>query len=201
MKNKKVIGMVISILIIALMITITIKTKIETKDDTVALEEYPSGLIEDQVNNDFDPIELGLEKNEVAPNFELSSLSGESVKLSDYRGKKVFLNFWTTWCPGCKYEMPHMENYYRQYKDLDNVEIIAVNMTKDERRIEEVKEFVDSYELTFPVLLDSENKVKGLYKVLAYPTTYIINEEGIIIDRLSGSVDENEIKELIDNMK
>lgn len=201
MKNKKVIGMIISIVIIALMITITIKTKIETNDDTVALEEYPSGLIGDQVNDNFDPIDFGLEKNEVAPDFELRSLSGESVKLSDYRGKKVFLNFWATWCPGCKFEMPHMENYYRQYKDLDNIEVIAVNMTKDERRIEKVQEFVDSYELTFPVLLDHENRIKSLYKVLAYPTTYIINEEGIIIDRLSGSVEENEIKELIDNMK
>ena len=63
-----------------------------------------------------------------APDFELTTLEGETVKLSDYRGKKVILNFWATWCPPCKAEMPHMQNFYEENKDKD-VEIVAVNLT------------------------------------------------------------------------
>lgn len=197
MKNKKVIGMIISGLIITYMITIMIKTNI-------AVEEYPSGLIEDQIGeltkNNSDS-ELGLKINNVAPNFELQSLSGELIKLSDYRGKKVFLNFWASWCGPCRTEMPYMETYYEKYKNSENVEIVAVNMTNSERNIEKVEEFVESYGLTFPVLLDTHGEVEKLYKVIGYPTTYLINEEGIIVKGFTGSINNaEEVKELIDNM-
>ncbi len=148
MKNKKVIGMIISGLIITYMITMMIRTNI-------AVDEYPSGLIEDQIeeltkNNS--ESKLGLEINNFAPNFELQSLSGEVIKLSDYRGEKVFLNFWASWCGPCKTEMPYMESYYKKYGSGENVEIVAVNMTNSERNKEKVEEFVEANGLTFPVL-------------------------------------------------
>lgn len=194
----KTIGMIISVLIITYMITVTIK-------NSLVEEEYPSGLIEDQFNelaSKSSDLELGIKKNNVAPDFELQSLSGEVLKLSDYRGKKVFLNFWASWCGPCKVEMPYMEGYYKKYKDMENVEILAVNMTSSERNMEKMEEFVDSNELTFPVLIDNKGDVEKLYKVLSYPTTYLINEEGIVFDGFTGSLrNEEEIKELIDKIK
>ena len=200
--NLKNLGMIISVFIIVVMITITIKTNLVVENEAVGLEEYPSGLIEDQINeNDSSDPDIGFEKGDVAADFELKNLSGEIVRLSDYRGKKVFLNFWVSWCGPCRVEMPHMENYYKEYKDSGDVEIIAVNMTTSERKIEMVQEFVDSRELTFPVLLDNEGEVESLYKVIGYPTTYLINEKGIIVDGFTAAVDEKRIKELIDNIK
>ncbi|WP_172370442.1 peroxiredoxin family protein [Sporosarcina jiandibaonis] len=202
--NLKFVGMIISIFIIAFMVIITIKTNFVGKDKSVKLEEYPSGLIKDQVNKlekEGSEFEIGSEKNNVAPDFELKNLSGEMVKLSDYKGKKVFLNFWASWCPPCRVEMPHMENYYKKYKDSENVEIIAVNMTTDERNIENVEKFVESLGLSFPVLLDPEGEINDLYDFDYYPTTYLINADGIIVKKFWYAVDEKKIEELIDNIE
>ena len=203
--NYRIIGMVISVIIIVSMIVVTIKTNFETKEYSNELEEYPSGLIEDNPGELIDEnvdAESGLEKSEVAPDFELVTLTGESVKLSDYRGKTVMLNFWASWCPPCRIEMPHMENYYKENKEAENVEIIAVNMTKVEiSKGEKVGDFVDEHKLTFPILLDKAGEVMDLYQVRAYPTTYMINPEGIITDKITSSLDDKLIKELVANSK
>ena len=196
--------MIISVFIITFMVFITIKTNIAEKDKSAKFENYPSGLIKDQatkLENEGLEFEIGSEENNVAPDFELKNLSGEMIKLSDYKGKKVFLNFWASWCPPCRVEMPHMENYYKKYKDSENVEIIAVNMTTDERKIENVEKFVDSHGLSFPVLLDFEGEIKDLYDFDYYPTTYLINTDGIIVNKFSYAVDEKRIEELINNIE
>lgn len=119
------------------------------------------------------------------------------LKLSDYRGQMVMLNFWASWCPPCRVEMPHMETYYQED---DNIEILAVNMTTLERGSrEKVPEFVEKHGLTFPILMDEEGDVKDLYKVMVYPTTYIVNEEGIITDRINIPLDVDVIKWLVEN--
>ncbi|QUW23997.1 TlpA family protein disulfide reductase [Sporosarcina sp. Marseille-Q4063] len=200
--------MIISVLIIVSMIVVTIKTNFSAKDTSSEMEEYPSGLIEDLpsdlVDENIDS-ESGLDKNERAPDFELTTLAGETVSLSDYKGKTVILNFWASWCPPCRVEMPFMENYYEENKDSENMEILAVNMTKTERgggdKIEKVQGFVDEHELTFPILLDDAGEVVKLYQVMAYPTTYIINPDGIITDVVIRALDEELITELVNNSK
>ena len=197
MKKLKIIGMVISVVIIVLMIVVTIKTNFGSQNASNDFDEYPSGLVEDlpsgQVDENIDT-KPGLEKNQVAPDFELATLTDVTVRLSDYRGKKVILNFWASWCPPCRVEMPHMENYYEENKGAENVEIIAVNMTKTERggddKIERVEEFVNDNKLTFPILLDETGEVMKLYQIMAYPTTYIINPEGVITDVVIRELDE-----------
>ena len=195
-------------LIIVSMIVVTIKTNFEAKDTSSHIEEYPSGLIEDLPSDLVDEnidTESGLEKRKLAPDFELTTLTGETVSLSDYKGKTVILNFWASWCPPCRVEMPYMENYYEENKDSENVEILAVNMTKKERgggdKIEKVEGFVDELKLTFPVLLDEAGEVMKLYQVMAYPTTYIINPEGIITAKETRQLDEELISELVNNSK
>jgi len=199
----RVIGMIISVIILVTLIVVMVITNIANKNQSVVEEEYPSGLIEDLSDDLTDEnidTESGLEKNELAPDFELTTLTGETVRLTDYRGKKVILNFWATWCPPCKVEMPFMESYYGKYKESENVEILAVNMTNMERgRSKTVQGFVDEHKLTFPILMDEDGGVTELYKVLAYPTTFIINADGVITDRGNWSLDEEVIKELVDN--
>ena len=199
--------MTISMILIIGMIVITIKTNFSTNNSSNELADYPSGLIED-LPSDLDDSnldsEFGLEINKRAPNFELVTLSGDTVRLSDYKGQRVILNFWASWCPSCRFEMPHMENYYQKYKNLENVEILAVNMTTMERggneKIEEnIEAFIDKYQLTFPVPLDEDGRVMDLYKVMDFPTTYFINTEGIITDKVRRAVDDILLKEIVEN--
>ena len=199
--------MTISMILIIGMIVITIKTNFSTNNSSNELADYPSGLIED-LPSDLDDSnldsEFGLEINKRAPNFELVTLSGDTVRLSDYKGQRVILNFWASWCPSCRFEMPHMENYYQKYKNLENVEILAVNMTTMERggneKIEEnIEAFIDKYQLTFPVPLDEDGRVIDLYKVMDLPTTYFVNSKGMITDKVRGAIDDVLLKELVEN--
>lgn len=203
MKTKSIIGTTVSVLTITIMLIILV-------ENNFVAEEYPSGMIEDQPNKLLDidsdlsssDVNIGLENNQLAPDFELQSLSGEKIRLSDYRGKKVFLNFWASWCGPCKVEMPYMENYYKKHKDLENVEMIAVNMTKSELNTKKVQEFVDAYGLTFPVLLDSKGDIERTYKVIGLPTTYFIDEDGIIVHGFAGAVrNAYEVEKLINKIK
>ncbi len=144
--------------------------------------------------------EIGIEKGDAPPNFTLSTLDGKSINLSDLKGKKVVLNFWATWCSPCKAEMPHMQNYYEENQDEQNVEILAVNLTKQDRGLKALQEFVEEYELTFPVLLDETGQVGEEYKVLAIPTTYFISTNGIIYEKRIGPMNEEMLEAIVEEM-
>ncbi|MGE7674286.1 peroxiredoxin family protein [Lysinibacillus sp. NPDC094403] len=132
----------------------------------------------------------------VAPDFELKTLKGETVRLSDYVGKKVILNFWATWCPPCKEEVPHMQKIYEEYKN-QGIEILAVNVTNKDKGEEAVAQFVKEHGLTFEVLLDEEGFVGSKYQVFTLPTTYMIDTKGNMIDIIEGPMNEALMKELI----
>lgn len=120
----------------------------------------------------------GLEEGDQPPNFELETLDGEKVKLSDLKGKKVILNFWATWCPPCREEMPEMQEFYEEYGD--EVEIIALNATATESSEEDVHNYIEEYGYTYPVLLDKDGSVVDEYKVFSMPTSYFIGTDGMI---------------------
>lgn len=192
----------VAALAVVAMITITIVTNIQFKD-TGEYAEYESGNIDDLPDDIVDEsldVESGLEIGQKAPNFELVSLDGETFKLSDYTGQMVMLNFWASWCPPCRVEMPHMETYYQEFKEEHNIEILAVNMTTLERgNKDKVPEFVDKHGLTFPILMDEKGDVKDLYDVMVYPTTYIVNAKGIITDKVNIPLDVEVINWLVEN--
>ncbi len=123
------------------------------------------------------------EENAPAPDFSLRTTDNAVVKLSDYRGKVVFLNFWATWCPPCRMELPSMERLYGQLKGQAFV-ILAVNV--DESEPDNVKNFAKSMNLTFPVLVDDGN-VSKMYNVNAIPTTFIIRKDGTIDTIVDGA--------------
>lgn len=120
----------------------------------------------------------GLAVGNIAPDFELTTMDGETVRLSDYRGQRVFINFWATWCPPCRAEMPDMQQLYEEQEVP--VEILAVNLTPTEPNEESIVDFVADFGLTFPILMDINSEVAEKYKVRAYPTSYMIDSEGRI---------------------
>jgi len=125
-----------------------------------------------------------LDQRTVARDFTLPLLNGGDATLSSYRGKVVILNFWATWCPPCRTEMPSMEVLYQRFKN-QGLEILAVDLGEDAAT---VRQFIQSNGYTFPVLLDRNNRVSNNYGIEAIPTSYILDREGRIIARIIGSI-------------
>ena len=123
-----------------------------------------------------DPNKVGLAIGNIAPDFELTTMDGETKKLSDFRGEPAMLNFWATWCPPCQAEMPDMEKFYKNTK----MPVVSVNLTKSERNVDSVKDFIKDYKLTFPVFLDEKLDASKKYAIQPIPTTYLIDKEGRI---------------------
>ena len=118
----------------------------------------------------------------VAPDFELIDTDGNTHRLSDYRGKTVIINFWTTWCPPCREEIPSMNRAYEVLAD-ENVEILAINMGEDE---DTIFIFTADYPADFPLLLDREGAVIAEWPVKGLPTTYVVAPDGNIAYRAIG---------------
>jgi peroxiredoxin len=137
----------------------------------------------------------GLKVGAKAPDFELKTLAGDTVKLSDLKGKKVMLNFWATWCPPCKAEMPAMEEFHKEAGD--EVVILAVNIDPHL----DVKAFVDENGITFPIPLDAEDKVNETYQVLSIPTTYFIDTKGNIGNKYIGAMNLDAMKQYSKDLK
>jgi thiol-disulfide isomerase/thioredoxin len=129
--------------------------------------------------------------NKIDPiDFTLPLLNGANQKLSDLKGKVVFLNFWATWCPPCRQEMPSMETLYQRFKG-QGLEILAVDCQEESR---DVSAFMRRNRLTFPAALDESGAVSGNYGIEAIPTTYIIDRSGKIILKVVGSLNWNNQK-------
>ena len=142
-------------------------------------------------------IEVSSERK-VAQDFTLTTLQGEQVSLSDYKGKIVILNFWVTWCEPCKEEMPDLQSFSEEHPD---VAVLAVNLTSMDLGIDIVKQFVDVFGLTFPILLDEADIVGQQYNILTIPTSYIIDTEGKIFREVIGPMDERMMEDLISDLK
>jgi peroxiredoxin len=138
---------------------------------------------------------VGITEGNVPPDFELITLDGEKMSLSSLEGKKVILNFWATWCPPCREEMPDMQKIHDEYEG--EVVVAAVNLTSSEKNIDSVKRFVDELGLTFPVLLDEDGKINKQFEVLSYPTSYIINEDGVITTKFAGAMTYEQMEDFI----
>lgn len=125
----------------------------------------------------------------IAPpvDFNLEDISGRLVRLSDLKGKVVFINFWTTWCGACRIEMPAMQGLHEHLKDRDFV-MLAVDL---QEQPEQVKRFLDYYKLTFTVLLDKDGEVSRSFGIHSIPTTFILDKEGGMIGKAMGPRDWN----------
>jgi cytochrome c biogenesis protein CcmG, thiol:disulfide interchange protein DsbE len=131
----------------------------------------------------YEPLTVGKE----APDFVLPNLNDKSVRLSDYRGKVVFLNFWATWCKPCREEMPSMEVLYKNF-DRDGLVVLAVSIDRVTTK-KDIPPFISSMNLTFPVLVDSWGQTDKRYKLMGVPETYIIDQQGILREKIIGPRD------------
>lgn len=136
--------------------------------------------------------------------FTLTDQYGKTHKLSDYEGKVVFLNFWATWCPPCKEEMPHIEQLYKDYKkNNEDVVILGVaspNLGREGSR-EHVVNFLKEEGYTFPVVLDEDGALAYQYGINAFPTTFIIDKEGYVTQYIPGAMDKETMASFIENQR
>ena len=128
-----------------------------------------------------------------AADFKLKDLEGKELSLSDLKGKKVFLNFWATWCPPCRAEMPEIEKLYQETKD-SNLVIVAVEIGEP---LDNVKSFIDSNKYSFKVLLDSDQSVASEYGITSIPTSFFIDVDGNIISKNVGAMNIDQMKAYI----
>ncbi|OGW25876.1 MAG: hypothetical protein A2X59_12945 [Nitrospirae bacterium GWC2_42_7] len=136
--------------------------------------------------------------NVKAPDFVLKDINGKDVALSSFKGKVVLLNFWATWCPPCKHEMPSFNKLYTEMK-AQGLEIIAIS-TDDS--ISYVKDYLRKNSFDFKILMDEKRITSKQYKVFSMPTTFLIDRNGIIIEKFHGEYDwtDPEIKKKIEKL-
>ena len=139
-------------------------------DDTDSAQLFRDMFIM-QIPATGDPVEI-----------KLNDADGGPHKLSDFRGKIVFLNFWTTWCPTCRIEMPSMEKLHQKFKDSDFT-LVTINLQEPGSR---VKEFFKEFKLTFTALMDTSGDVGVMFGINQIPTTFILDQRGRIIGKALG---------------
>ena len=127
-----------------------------------------------------------LGKGVPAPNFTLPDLGGKMVSLADYKGKVVLLNIWATWCPPCVEEMPSMEKLHQELKS-EGFEILAVSL--DVSGAKAVLPFMKKHKLSFTALTDTKGAIKSLYQTIGVPESFIIDKDGIIVEKVIGPRD------------
>jgi len=169
--------------------------KIEEKDMKIVEEENDQTDSKGKFFEEKIVYDEGVEVGKKAIDFEVELLSGEKVKLSDYLGKPIFLNFWATWCGPCVGEMPDIEKIKNEYGD--KIVVIAINggELKDD-----VKSFIDRKGYTFNVGIDEKGSIIGTYDSMYIPLSIFIDENGIIQDRQVGALSEEKMREIVDKL-
>jgi peroxiredoxin len=121
----------------------------------------------------------------VAPDFSLPDLDGRMVSLRSFKGKVVIVNIWATWCPPCVAETPSLDKFYKMFKD-EGIELLAVSVDENGKRA--VEPFMEKKNLSFPVLLDPEGRISGLYRTTGVPESFIVKKDGTIDNRIQGAI-------------
>jgi len=131
------------------------------------------------------PVDAEKSVNSKAPDFSLKDAYGKSLSLSSLKGKVVLVNFWATWCPPCKAEMPSMNRLYNEIRSR-GFEIVAIST---DNSISPVKDFLAKNRIDFPVLFDETKSVTRQYHVFSMPTTFLIDRGGMIVEKFYGEED------------
>lgn len=137
------------------------------------------------------------QSGQMAPDFTLHTLSDQQITLSKLHGKKLFLNFWASWCVPCRQEMPDLLKMSRQYNK--QVTVYGINMTSEDG-IAPANQFVLEHALTFPILLDEDGNVKKSYYITGIPVSITVDENGKIIDRHEGQLTQAQMQQLFQHL-
>ena len=138
-----------------------------------------------------------LQEGAQAIDFELETRSGDTLRLYDNGGKPTLINFWASWCPPCKEEMPHIQKAYEAYGD--KVNFFMVDLTFNDN-LEKMNEYIEENGFTFPVLLDKTGDVMMDYEVMVIPTTYFVNADNIITHTVMGPMTTEHIQSIMDEI-
>lgn len=145
--------------------------------------------------NDGSSVLLAPEKNEMVADFSLTDLSGSEIRLEDLKGKPILINFWASWCVPCREEMPLLEKYFQKYPQ--EIQMVAVN---DGESKAVVRAFADELDLSFPILLDPQSEISRQYNVLGLPSTFFIDEGGIIKFQHTGILTEEQLLKYLNEL-
>ena len=132
-----------------------------------------------------------------APDFSLVDMEGDQHKLSDYRGQGVFLNFWATWCKPCEREMPYIDNQYKEFKDK-GVAVLTVDVGESELA---VNNFIEKYDLSFPVMIDKDGQVQTAYMIDPLPITFLIDKDGKVVRSYTGELTEKSVRDFMQEIQ
>ncbi|MER0122817.1 TlpA family protein disulfide reductase [Streptococcus sp. ZJ93] len=145
-----------------------------------------------------------------APAFTIKDKDGKNVSLADFKGKKVYLNLWASWCGPCKHEIPELEEVYQGLKDQEDLVFLSVVSSaekefENERPAEQSKdsilEVADELGITYPVLFDTKDQVFKSYQVRAFPTHVFINSDGTIAQKFEGAMTKKELESRLNSLK
>jgi cytochrome c biogenesis protein CcmG, thiol:disulfide interchange protein DsbE len=130
-----------------------------------------------------------------APSFELPNLDDQAVAVGGSAGQLTMINFWASWCGPCVMEAPDLQELHERYGD--RLLLLGVNATRYDRE-REARQFVEDYDLTFPILMDREGQVTELYKVAQFPTTLLVDQQGVVRERITGVIPKVKWEAIID---
>lgn len=190
----------------AILIIIGIMTLSGFNLNILAAGQQPQNANADYIAKAEEPAKEAKEEKLPAFDFELKDQYGNTHKLSDYKGKVVFLNFWATWCPPCREEMPHIEEIYKEYGYNKNDVVIlgaaspatAENPSPQDESEEKIKAFLTKNNYTFPVVFDIKGEIFRNYYINAFPTTFMIDREGNIMGYVAGGLSKENMKKIIE---
>ncbi|MCR4831644.1 MAG: redoxin family protein [Pseudobutyrivibrio sp.] len=171
----------------------------ENSDETANVESESSNENTDEKSEAKESEEVG----EILPaeDFTLVDQYGNTHSLSDYKGKVVFLNFWATWCPPCREEMPYIQELYEEYSGQEDPDVVILAVAfpnlGSETDVEGIKSFLDKNGYTYPVLMDEDASLMLPYYVTAYPTTYMIDPDGNVLGYIPGSMSKETMEDVI----
>lgn len=137
------------------------------------------------------------------PEISLQDQNGNTIHLSDYKGKIVYINFWGTWCGVCESELPAMKQLYETYKDSDEVAILTIVYPNSDREkgVEGIKEYLEEHEIEFPVLFDEEGMVFSQFGIHSFPTLFMIDKDQSVYGYLSGGIDYDTMENIIQQVR
>lgn len=180
---KRALSLFLALLMLFVLSACNKEDPIVTVGPDTAASEPEQEHTHEEGENEYDP----------APDFTVYDADGKPVKLSDMKGKPVVLNFWASWCPPCKAEMPDFDAVCKEYEG--KVIFMMVNLTDGEREtVESARNFIHMMEYSFPVYYDTDMEASNTYGIQSIPTTFFIDADGALVAYGSGALSENELR-------